>query len=392
MARRVSQAENVPSPGTLARNEMDTRADTCCAGPNWRPIQFTGDVCEVTPFLDSYEPVPEIPVAQCATVWRDPWTLQEFLVVADQMLFFGTLMSHSLINPNQIRAFDIPVDDNPFTNNGNFGISHDEAFIPFDVDGTVVYFESRSPTDRELDDGELPVMLMTASHWDPTADMITGKKSHEAVEMNTIRSLTSGMTRRQVSQLNESITGDSIERNGEVDRNLAGISSVFDEQTFCKRMINSVHVATDYREDIDSRNVNAMHSDNWHSKVNAEELAQKWNIGLQAAKDTMQATTQHGIRTAIHPMTKRLRVDHLHLHRKRLPRMWHVNTVLSKVKSLLQNTCANIYTQGKFTRVIPMTSRADSGLSLIEFTDDVGIPDDLMTDGAGEFTGRNTVF
>ena len=52
----------------------------------------------------------------------------------------------------------------------------------------------------------------------------------------------------------------------------------------------------------------------------------------------------------------------------------------------------NVYTQGKFTRAIPMISRKDAGKSLIDFTDDVGIPECLITDGATEFTGRNTEF
>ena len=39
-----------------------------------------------------------------------------------------------------------------------------------------------------------------------------------------------------------------------------------------------------------------------------------------------------------------------------------------------------------------MTSRVDAGKSLVEFTDDVGIPDNLVTDGAGEFTSKNTEF
>ena len=39
-----------------------------------------------------------------------------------------------------------------------------------------------------------------------------------------------------------------------------------------------------------------------------------------------------------------------------------------------------------------MTSRKDAGKSLIDFTDDVGIPERLVTDGATEFTGRHTEF
>jgi hypothetical protein len=39
-----------------------------------------------------------------------------------------------------------------------------------------------------------------------------------------------------------------------------------------------------------------------------------------------------------------------------------------------------------------MTSRKEAAKSLIDFTDDVGIPEMLMTDGATEFTGRHTDF
>jgi hypothetical protein len=49
--------------------------------------------------------------------------------------------------------------------------------------------------------------------------------------------------------------------------------------------------------------------------------------------------------------------------------------------------------QGKFTRVVPMTSRKDAGKSLVDFTDDVGIPERLIMDGStAEFTGRHTEF
>ena len=93
-----------------------------------------------------------------------------------------------------------------------------------------------------------------------------------------------------------------------------------------------------------------------HSKVGAKEFARKWNVGLQMAQDTLKVTTQMGIWTAVHPMTKCLQVNNLHLHHKCLCSTWHCDTVLSRVKSLLGNTCANIFTQGNFTKVIPMTA------------------------------------
>jgi hypothetical protein len=72
--------------------------------------------------------------------------------------------------------------------------------------------------------------------------------------------------------------------------------------------------------------------------------------------------------------------------------MWFLDTMIAKVKSLLGNKCANVFTNGKFTKVVPMTSHKEAAESLIDFTDDVGIPEMLMTDGATEFTGRHTDF
>ena len=39
-----------------------------------------------------------------------------------------------------------------------------------------------------------------------------------------------------------------------------------------------------------------------------------------------------------------------------------------------------------------MTARSDAGHSLVDFTDDVGIPDRLVTDGRGEFTVKGKQF
>ena len=59
-------------------------------------------MCEVSPFLDECDPVKEIPVARCATVYTSHESGEEFLLVGDQMLWFGESLPHSLINPNQI--------------------------------------------------------------------------------------------------------------------------------------------------------------------------------------------------------------------------------------------------------------------------------------------------
>jgi hypothetical protein len=191
-------------------------------------------------------------------------------------------------------------------------------------------------------------------------------------------------------------SGTYVKRNGKIEMQLGQIFCAHNPRDLTESLILAVNIATTYRKDIDKQNkarkLSSIISNNQHSAATPEYLARFWNISLQTAKDTVQVMTQTGIRTAIHPMTRCVRVDHLHLHCQRLRGTWYTDTLLSKVKPKLGNTCANVYTQGKFTRVVPMTSRKDVGKSLIDFTDNVGIPEWLVTDGATKFSGRHTEF
>ncbi len=59
-ARRDGDIPNPTIDGTVARNEADTHADTCCAGANWKLMEYTGEMCEVSLFLNEYDLVTEI--------------------------------------------------------------------------------------------------------------------------------------------------------------------------------------------------------------------------------------------------------------------------------------------------------------------------------------------
>ena len=64
-------------------------------------------------FLESYEPLNEIPFVHCGTVWINPITMQEYLLVRDQMLRFGNLLPHSLINPNHMVSMSMMIQLTP---------------------------------------------------------------------------------------------------------------------------------------------------------------------------------------------------------------------------------------------------------------------------------------
>ena len=117
--------------------------------------------------------------------------VKEYLLVGDEILWFGNTLADLLINPNQLRECGLLVKYNPFNTN-EFGIDADEDFIQFDKKGTILYFNYRVPTDWETT--HLPVIPLTADTWDPkTVNLSSGHSSQEEAEMRFFCSLTSGM-------------------------------------------------------------------------------------------------------------------------------------------------------------------------------------------------------
>jgi hypothetical protein len=49
------------------RCELDSRADTCCAGATAYVIEYTGKVCDVYPYSPKYKPRSNIPIVKAVT-------------------------------------------------------------------------------------------------------------------------------------------------------------------------------------------------------------------------------------------------------------------------------------------------------------------------------------
>jgi hypothetical protein len=71
----------------VARCEVDNHADTCCLGPNFVPLYFTGVECEVQPFSDNYESVKQVPVCSAVTAYDDEETGLTYLLEFNECLW-----------------------------------------------------------------------------------------------------------------------------------------------------------------------------------------------------------------------------------------------------------------------------------------------------------------
>ena len=131
-----------------------------------------------------------------------------------------------------------------------------------------------------------------------------------------------------------------------------------------------------------------------HSFITAEHLVRKMNIGLENSKQMMRATTQKYIQTAVHPITRRYRVDHLDLHTARFAGNWHVYQISTGTKSLAQNAGYFVLSNGTFTTVYPSDSKQQmpSNISLNDFCNNVKFTENLKIDRDPLFCGRNFEF
>jgi hypothetical protein len=122
--------------------------------------------------------------------------------------------------------------------------------------------------------------------------------------------------------------------------------------------------------------------------MTAERLARNWCISLEAAKRTLEVTTQRGIRTVANPLLSRcFRTNDRQLRYRRLRADMFTDTMESDVVSKQGNKYAQIFaTQFGWTRVYPMAkkSNAHEGLSLLFARD--GVPNCLIMVNSKEQT------
>ena len=345
-------------------NDMDSMADTSCAGSNWVLVDKTGYTCDVFPFKDGMDPVRNVPIATCATLVQ-PENGSPFIVIGNEMLYFGDQLQRSLLNQNQIRhhiSKDGGTVQDDYTREEPFGITVHDRFIPFTLQASAITFKSRTPTPKEIED--LPHVVITSEK--PWGDFLSEEQPTRIGHVRTSH-----------------VYDEAVPRQYDTDVILSSVSPIFSPEENRVLTIASVNVGP--------RCISAVATER-HSIHSPETLSRLWNVGIETAKRTMRATTQKGIRQALHPIFRRYRTDHIHLHRNRLNDIWYFDHSPSKFVSLNGNDGVHVITNGSFTKAIPQPSKKYTGKSLRLFSHDIGIPDRLITDLAGEHTGRHTEF
>jgi hypothetical protein len=381
--------------GFSSTSEADNHADTCVAGANMLALEATGEVCEVQGYSSELGTIKDVPIVRAATAWTHPETGETIILIFNQILWYGNRLPISLINPNQLRHNGYRVSDDVTDGDRFFGIElDDDARLPFDMEGTRISFESRVPTAWEMNNENCRHYVVTCDHpWDPSVVKISATQSKSRMETSELRSLTVNVSSVQVEESNRSLS---------THRCLSNISNTLDDRNFTEKMISQVNVISvepPFKEEEPvmggpPRVINSINSETRHSSVTPEEVSRKFRCGIETAKKTIEKTTQRGIRRSLNPLHRRYRTYHPDLHRNQLNVSMSSDTLFAKVKSLQGNTCAHLYTTGKFTKIYPLPDKtAESvGGTLLDVLNNIGVPKEMVTDLGSEMVGRHTTF
>jgi len=340
---------------------------------NCRVISYIDKSCQVAPYHPDYATMQDIPIVQAGAAYDDPSTGETIILVINQGLYFGDNLPNSLINPNQMRANGLEVDDipkhllrDPSKSMHSIYIPDHDIRLPIAMRGVISYLPIRKPTIQEMEACRW-VNLTAEAEWDPHSNEFeeNEKQAHE----------------------NEWIVTDPIDRNIYAIQSLLFVqndevpealpASLMNENELLPRAIQSVAI----------QNVKSTQR---RGRITQEELSHKWKIGLETSAKTLTATTQLTIRNAIHPIQRRFRTEVAQL---RYPRLggrfgrFSSDTIFSKTPSIRGNTCAQIFVNNiDFCRLIPMRRKAEAGDALVEFIQDIGIPSEMHNDDAKEQT------
>ncbi|MGH7954974.1 MAG: hypothetical protein ACREOZ_03350, partial [Gloeomargaritales cyanobacterium] len=279
----------------------------------------------------------------------DHGDLQETIIlVFHQSLYFGKTMEHSLLCPNQLRAHGTVVDSCPRQYSDGKSMHglycpDEDLFLPFTMHGCISYLPTRLPTAEELNKCRY-IYLTNESDWDPYFDEF--KSGEDAFGYKVVK----------------------------VDR------------------------TTRENHDVYGRIVGATSSMDRRSDVDSSTLARRWGLSQYVASKTLKATTQRGVRNLTSSLDKRFRTQQAQFRYPHLRTHFYSDTMFSDVKSLRGNLCAQVFvTAEEYNRVYPMKLKSEAGEKLNEFVIDIGIPELVETDSAGEETGaewervRNTI-
>ena len=159
--------------------ELDTHANMAIVG-NQATVFHTGRIAEVRAFSDKVEKLESVPIFDAALAYDWPKYLKTYLLIVKNALHIPS-MKHNMIPQFILREAGLEVNDIPRIHirdevtreSQSIIMTRVDLRIPLQLSGVFSYFESRSLTDREIEECDsMDIVLLTSDPktWDPHCD------------------------------------------------------------------------------------------------------------------------------------------------------------------------------------------------------------------------------
>ena len=126
--------------------------------------------------------------------------------------------------------------------------------------------------------------------------------------------------------------------------------------------------------------------------VSAQQLSKVWRIDLETARRTLEVTTQHVKRSENPNLSRNYSTNDRMLRYKRIREHFFMDTFFASKKSGKSsrgNQCMQLFVTDKgFIHVVPMKSKSEVPKAVKMFAKEIGAPDAIICDPAGEQTSR----
>jgi len=386
---------------TSARAELDSHADTCCFGPNAFIVHDTEQTISVEPFDKTLGTINNVKIVTAAVAYDCPATYQTYVLFFPQSLYFPTLQKH-LLCPNQMRMNDVVVNDVPLIHlqpeQRHYHshsivaptLTYETLHIPLELEGTTSSFLTRKPTLQEVQDSDnyTHVYMTSEALWDPFNDALASS------EENIRRSLDPPPEPSARGRILAPLSINAIHSRGRP-------SAALDVDSFApalqeismKPMPRTMSaVAT-----LPRHYVSAISTDPTarRSKITPEQLAARWNIGVETARKTLKATTQRAVRDLTEATgTRRLKPYASQLRYRRLNAEMYCDSLKGPCKSLRGNAYAITYaTEYHWSTIFPIEREKDAHQTVTDLFRRYGVPKSMRPDYAkvlveGEFARK----
>lgn len=161
----------------FSRTELDSHANMVVVGKNCRVLRSTGRTVDVNPFTPDYDAMRQVPVVDAALFYECPTTGSEYLLVVLGAIFVKA-MQHNLVPPFIMREAGITVNetakihvDQPTVNDHAIIMPKGTLRIPLSLHGTFSYFDTRAPSEKQVEEIQDVHLLTPEWRWNPHSEV-----------------------------------------------------------------------------------------------------------------------------------------------------------------------------------------------------------------------------